>query len=257
MAPYYFCGKTVMEYAHMPPEAGHAPSRSAEREQLDLGAIITAYNDAIIDTDRDRALQIVRDAEAAGLSPQDVIFKLVIPAIERMMAEVPKDPDANLAQHFLTSRIGDQVVEEMLAKLEAPLKPVGRVVIGTAPGDLHALGKTIVGGCLKALMYEVIDLGSSVPAERFVDEAVARDAQVIGVSAMMMHTARAENGAIGVRRLLKERDLEGRIKLVVGGAPFRFDPDLYKMVGADGWAPDGITAGKMIGGLIRRQEAAA
>jgi len=216
-----------------------------------LDAAIAAYNEAIIDTDRDRALQVVLEARAAGASPQDIIFKLIVPAIEQMIETVSEDPDANLAQHFLTASIGADITEKMLKELETSPAPVGCVVIGTAPGDFHSLGKRIVGGCLKALMYEVIDLGNSVSAQRFVDEAVAHGAQVIAVSAMMMHTARGDDGCLGVRRLLRERNLEGRIKLAAGGAPFRFDPNLYKAVGADGWAPDGVTAGKMVGELIR------
>jgi methanogenic corrinoid protein MtbC1 len=53
-----------------------------------------------------------------------------------------------------------------------------------------------------------------------------------------------------VRKILDERKLAGRIKLVVGGAPYRFDPQLYKSVGADAWADDGITAAKVIRGLV-------
>jgi len=100
-------------------------------------------------------------------------------------------------------------------------------------------------------MVEVDDLGVNVPAEKFVDAAVAGNAQVIAVSAMMVHTATGENGARKVRALLKERGLENQIKIVVGGAPYRFDNELYKTVGADGWAADGIAAGKMIVDLIR------
>jgi methanogenic corrinoid protein MtbC1 len=124
-------------------------------------------------------------------------------------------------------------------------------VIGTAMGDMHSLGKSIVSGCLKAQMFEVIDLGSSVPPERFVDEAVAHNAQVIGVSSMMVHTALGEDGCLGVRRILKERGLEDRIKLVVGGTPYSFDPELCQMVKADAWAQDGISAGKIISDLIK------
>jgi methanogenic corrinoid protein MtbC1 len=68
---------------------------------------------------------------------------------------------------------------------------------------------------------------------------------------MMVHTARGENGCKAVRRILKERGLENKIKVVVGGAPYRFDPQLYKRVGADAWADDGITAGKVISDLIK------
>jgi methanogenic corrinoid protein MtbC1 len=216
-----------------------------------LERIIKAYNEAIFDTDRERALEVIHAAVKQGVSPEDVVFKIVIPAIEQMVKSISEDFDANLAQHFMTSQIAAEVVEEMLARFKTAPESVGRVVIGTAEGDLHSLGKRIVIGCLKAQMVEVFDLGINVPAERFVDEAVARDAQVIGISAMMAHTARGENGCLRVRQLLHERGLEGKIKIIVGGAPFRFDHDLYRVVQADAWAEDGITAGKIITELIR------
>jgi trimethylamine corrinoid protein len=213
-------------------------------------AVVRAYNEAIIDTDKEQALQVVHDALEAGVSPRDIIFKVVIPAIELMMTSVSENPDACLAQHFLTAQIGAQVTEEMLELFDTPPARAGRIVLGAAEGDLHSLGKRIVGGCLKSLMYEVIDLGINVAPERFVDEAVAHDAQVIGISAMMIHTARGENGCLAVRRLLEERQLQNRIKIIVGGAPYRFDPNLYRVVKADGWAPDGVSAGKVIAELL-------
>jgi methanogenic corrinoid protein MtbC1 len=116
---------------------------------------------------------------------------------------------------------------------------------------MHSLGKRIVMGCLKALMVETIDLGVNVTAQRFVDEAVAHDAQVIAISAMMVHTATGDHGALEVRKLLHERGLEDRIRIIVGGAPYRFDGELFKHVGADAWASDGVSAGKVIVDLIR------
>jgi methanogenic corrinoid protein MtbC1 len=68
---------------------------------------------------------------------------------------------------------------------------------------------------------------------------------------MMVHSANGENGCRNVRQRLKERGLEDRIKIVVGGAPYRFDPELYKSVGADAWAGDGVSAGKVIIDQIR------
>ena len=216
-----------------------------------LDEIIKAYNEAIFDTDREQALKVIHDAVAQGISPEDVIFKIVIPAIEQMIKSISEDFDANLAQHFMTSQIAAEVTEEMLALFKTPPEIVGRVVIGTAEGDLHSLGKRIVIGCLKSQMIETIDLGGNVPPERFVDEAVKHNAQVIGISAMMAHTARGENGCLRVRQILRERGLEGRIRIIVGGAPYRFDPELYKVVGADAWAEDGISAGRIIVDLIR------
>lgn len=213
--------------------------------------IITSYNEAIFDTDRETAMQVIHNAVEKGISPEDIVFKIVIPAIDLMIKSISEDFDANLAQHFIASQIAAEITEEMLAKFEKKPSIVGTVIIGTAERDLHSLGKRIVMGCLKALMVNVIDIGVNVPAERFVDEAVAHNAQVIGISAMMVHTARGENGCLKVRQILKQRNLESKIKIIVGGAPFRFDPQLYKVVQADGWADDGISAGKVITDLIR------
>lgn len=213
--------------------------------------LIEAYNEAIYDTDRERAMQVVQEALDGGATPQTVIFDLVVPAMDRMIRSISEEFDANLAQHFMTAQIAGEVTEAMLQRIAVPPVPVGRIVIGTAAGDVHSLGKRIVIGCLKALMIEAVDLGVNVPAERFVDEAVANDAPVIGVSAMMVHTATGPDGPAGVRRLLRERSLEGRIKLIVGGAPFRFDAQLHRTVGADAVAEDGITAGQEIIGLLR------
>jgi len=73
---------------------------------------------------------------------------------------------------------------------------------------------------------------------------------VIGISSMMLHTARGDHGCIEVREILKQRGLEHKIKIIVGGAPYRYDPELYKIVHADSWAENGIEAGKIVAQLI-------
>lgn len=220
-----------------------------------LEAYIQAYNDAVFETDKHAALAVVNNALEAGFSPENIVFQLIIPAVESMMARIEKDPDSNLAQHFMTAQIAADVTERMLAKFSMPPTIVGKVVIGAAYGDLHSLGKRIVIGCLKSLMVEVIDLGVNVAAETFVQEAITHQAQVIAISAMMVHTATSEQGSLKVRSLLQEQGLENQIKIVVGGAPYRFDPTLYTKVGADSWAPDGVTAAKMIVTLINEVQA--
>jgi len=221
-----------------------------------LDAIIKAYNEAVFETDREAAFAVADQALAAGLTAEDVVFKVVTPAVEQMMVLISNDLDANLAQHFMTAQIASEVTERMLSRFVDPPESIGRVVIGTAHGDLHSLGKRIVIGCLKALMVDVIDLGVNVPPERFVDSAVEAKADVIAISAMMVHTASGESGCRRVRQLLQERGLDGEFTLIVGGAPYRFDNELYRTVGADAWAPDGISAGRVIVDLIRARRAA-
>jgi len=211
---------------------------------------IKDYNEAVFEIDKELALEVIEAALEEGVTPEQVVFNIIIPSIEEMMAEIVINADTNLAQHFMTAQIAAEITEKMLAKFETTPESIGRVIIGTSYGDLHSLGKRIVMGCLKSMMVDVVDLGVNIKAEDFIDAAVAQDAQVIAISSMMVHTATGEEGSLKVRSLLKERGLEDKIKLVVGGAPYRFDHELYNKVGADSWAADGVTAAKIIRELI-------
>jgi trimethylamine corrinoid protein len=216
-----------------------------------LPTFVSAYTDAILDTDRDRALEVVQNAQAAGVTPEGVLAGIVIPAIDRINGSDVSGADISLAQHFMVAQISAAVVEQILPLFEVQPQIAGRIVIGSAHGDFHGLGKRIVVGCLKARMFDVIDLGLNVPAARFVDEAVARGCEVIAISSMMVHTASGPQGCLRVREILAERRLEDRIKIIVGGAPFRHDEGLYRKVGADAWAESGPSAGLVISGLIQ------
>ena len=213
--------------------------------------VMREYNEAIVDTDRDRAFLVVQAALDLGITPEEVVFGIIVPSIELLMKSNSDKQGVCLAQHFMAAQIASEVVDRMVPLFVRAPEIVGRVVIGTARGDFHGLGKRIVTGCLKSMMVDVTDLGLNVTPEHFVDEALSQDAQVIAISAMMVHTARGENGCRGVRRILRERGLEARIRINVGGAPYRFDHGLYKVVGADSWAENGITAGRVITELIR------
>lgn len=209
------------------------------------------FTEAILDTDRERALQAVQYAVDQGLMPEDVVFRVVIPTIDRMVRSISENFGASLAQHFITSQIAAEVTEQMIPKFKQRKNIIGHVVIGTSQGDFHGLGKRIVTGCLKAMTIDVTDLGLNVSPQRFVEAAIDGKAQVIGISSMMIHTARGENGCLGVRKILQDTGMEHKIKIIVGGAPYRYDHELYKMVKADAWADNGIEAGEVISKLIR------
>ncbi len=215
-----------------------------------LEKAIKEFNEALFDTDREQAMNIVVKAIDDGARAEDVVFTVIIPAVDNMIKEMSESQGANLAQHFMTSQIASEATEYALTKFTTVPKKIGHVVIGTSKGDLHTLGKRIVMGCLRSMMISVEDLGVNVPAEKFVDEAVAQNADVIAISSMMLHTARGDEGCKKVRAILKEKGLEERIKVVVGGAPFRFDRELYRGVGADAWAEDGVSAARVISDLI-------
>lgn len=208
------------------------------------------YYDAVYDTNRDEAHRVIDEALAKGIQPEEVVFQIIMPSIEEMISALTTDIDATISQHFIASQVAEEITEKMIVLFKKNPGTEGKIIIGTPVGDFHGLGKKIVAGCLRANMFSVEDIGLNVPPEIFVDKAVAAGAHVIGISSMMAHTATGDNGPKMVRKILDERKLAGRIKLVVGGAPYRFDPQLYKSVGADAWADDGITAAKVIRGLV-------
>jgi methylmalonyl-CoA mutase cobalamin-binding domain/chain len=215
-----------------------------------LEKIMADYTEAIYSTDREQALRVVQRAVDGGVSAEDIVFKVIIPSIDQMLASVTTH-EASLAQHFLASQIASDVVDEMVPRFRQKPDSAGTIVIGTSSGDFHGLGKRIVKGCLTAQMFQVTDLGLNVAPERFVEAALEQNAQIIGISSLMVHTARGENGCRRVRQLLAEQGLEGRIKIIVGGAPYRFDDQLFRQVGADAWAENAIEAGAVIARLIR------
>ena len=212
--------------------------------------IISAYFDALYDTDRDRALTVIDRALAAGVPAERVIFEVVVPTMERMIGSMLTNEMITLSQHFLASQIAEEVTDLLIPRFSQAPQIQGYVVIGTSRGDFHGLGKKIVTGCLRAKMFKVTDLGLNVEPERFVEAALAEGAGVIGISSMMVHTAIGEQGPLRVRALLREQGLEQRIRLIVGGAPYRFNEELYREVGADAWADSAAEAPAVIARLL-------
>lgn len=221
---------------------------------MHLDSLIQTYNAAIMEADAEDAKKIVRSALDQGLSAEEVLQGLIIPAMEVMLQEFSQDMDHNLAQHYLAAHIADEMSKELFELYTSPPLSQGKIVIGSAYGDMHTLGKRIVSGCLRARQIDVIDLGVNVTAEDFVENAVKHGASVIGISAMMSHTARGEMGCLKVRQILNEKQLENQIKIIVGGAPFRFDPELYLYVGADAYADNALRAGQEISRLIKESQ---
>ncbi|MCP4215531.1 MAG: cobalamin-binding protein [bacterium] len=216
-----------------------------------IEALFDEYYNSLVTVDKTRAFASIDNALKKGVEVETIVFKVVVPGIEKMLEAFLEKKEISLSRHFFATTIADELLEKLLPMFSSPVKLLGKVIIGCAAGDFHGLGKKIVAGCMRARMIEVIDLGLNVPAERFVEEAVKHNAQVIGVSSMMAHTALGEGGARKVRELLVAGNLENKIKLIVGGAPYCFDPDMYKEVKADAWGENGMVAADVVSKLLK------
>jgi 5-methyltetrahydrofolate--homocysteine methyltransferase len=147
-----------------------------------------------------------------------------------------------LPQVLLAARAmnaGIEVIKPLLVEAEVP--SLGKVVLGTMKGDLHDIGKNLVGIMLRGAGFEVIDLGNDVPVETFVDTAVTEGATVIGLSALLTTTMTGMRDVVGA---IRERGLSDQIKLVVGGAPVtrEFAAD----IGADAYGYDAAHAVEVV-----------
>ena len=208
------------------------------------------FLNAIYDSDQEAALSCIQKALECGISAEDATVKIVAPALTTMAKSVI-NRKAGLSQHFMAVHISEKAIDELHQRVLQSPPELGTVILGTAVGDFHGLGNKIVAGCLKAHLFEVVDLGLNVAPQRYVDEALSKRANVIGVSSMMVHAALGESGPKMIRTLLRQRGLESHIKLIVGGAPYQFDKDLYQKAGADAWARDGIEAVAVIKRLFK------
>ena len=150
-------------------------------------------------------------------------------------------PDVLLAARALYA--GLAVLKPHLAGGGAPV--LGRVVLGSVQGDLHDIGKNLVRIMLEGAGIEVVDLGHDVPAERFVEAAVAEGVTLIGMSALLTTTMPRMREVVG---LLRTRGLHGGIPTIVGGAPV--SAEFAREIGADDYAFDAAHAVERVKGLL-------
>jgi len=142
-------------------------------------------------------------------------------------------PDVLLAARAMYA--GMDLLKPLLIKEGIPL--LGKIVIGTVRGDLHDIGKNLVGIMLKGAGYEVIDLGKDVSPAKFVETAEKEKAEVIGLSALLTTTM---VGMKEVVDLARESGIGDRVKIIIGGAPL--SSEYASEIGADAYCFDGINA---------------
>jgi len=150
-----------------------------------------------------------------------------------------------LAQAYVAAKVAEDLMGRIAerSKITPEVRQKkGPAVIGNIEEDFHALGRKMVGTFLYTEGWVLHDLGNDVPAATFVDKALETGARVIGVSAMMLTTAR---NITKVREEIDRRNLTGLIRLAVGGAIFRVCPGLVEEIGGDGTAANALGAARL------------
>jgi 5-methyltetrahydrofolate--homocysteine methyltransferase len=210
--------------------------------------VIIDLADAVIQGEPARVADLTRAQIAAGVAPKTILDDGLIAGMtvvgDRFRVHEIFLPDVLLAAKAMYAGL-DQL-RPLLVRDGVP--SLGKVVIGSVKGDLHDIGKNLVGIMLKGAGFDVIDLGHDVAPETMVRTAEEQGAAVIGMSALLTTTMPVMGEVV---KQLKAKGLAGKVRTVVGGAPVT--AAFAKEIGADAYGFDAGNAVDVVKGLVGRR----
>ncbi len=198
---------------------------------------LTKLHDAILNGDAKTSVAVTKEALAENVDPMDLVTKYMVPAMDevgrRFECEEYFVPELLLAARAMKGAL--ELIRPLLVARGD--KPVAKVVIGTVKGDLHDIGKNLVSAMLEGGGFEIVDLGSDVPPEKFVEAVQSTGANIVALSALLTVTMPSMKTTI---EALKNAGLRDKVKVMVGGAPVT--NQYAQEIGADGYGESASTA---------------
>jgi len=192
---------------------------------------------ALIAGKRDDVAAKVKEAMGEGVDPAQILNEGLIAGMS-VVGEKFKNNEFYVPEVLIAARAmkaGMELLEPALK--EAGVEPEAKVVLGTVKGDLHDIGKNLVGMMLQGGGFEVIDLGTDVSPEKFISAANENGAKIVAMSALLTTTMPQMSQVI---KAMEEAGVKGKIKTMIGGAPVT--QNYADEIGADGYAPDAASA---------------
>lgn len=187
----------------------------------------------------------VQQAIEAGIDPRVILHDGLFPGFtlqgDRFSEQIIFIPEMLITARAM--KAGLKLIRPLLAALAE--KPVGTFVLGTVLGDMHDIGQSIVTIMLENAGFNVINLGTDVHLDRFIEAARREQADLIGFSALLSTTVYYQKVTI---EEFEKAGLRGKVKILVGGAPTT--QDWAKECGADGWGKDAVAAVKLARELV-------
>ena len=204
--------------------------------------LLARIEKAIIEGNKSEAEELAREAVKAKLDLTEVIEKGYVPGLQKV-GDLWEKGDYFLPELITSAecmKAAMAILQPELDKAHIQAKSKGRVVIGTIEGDIHDIGKNLVASMLSANGFEVVDLGADVKLEKFIEKAEETKADFICLSALLTTTMLGQKKLI---ELLKQKNLFGKYKVLVGGAPAnqRWADEIC----ADGYAENAMLAVKL------------
>jgi 5-methyltetrahydrofolate--homocysteine methyltransferase len=205
-----------------------------------MSELLEKISQSILDGSLEDCQAAVQQAMDAGLSADDILKKGLVPA----MAEVGRlfeEGEYFVPEMLIAARAmqgGLNLLKPLL--VSEKVEPVGRVVIGTVKGDLHDIGKNLVAIMMEGAGFEIVDLGTDVPVEKFVSAVQEKKADILAMSALLTTTMTTMPTVI---KALKDAGIRDGLKVMVGGAPVT--QEFAAQIGADGYSPDASQAARL------------
>jgi len=188
---------------------------------------LISLQEKIYSGDFEKTVEITQNALDVGINAKSILNDGLIKGMEKVGTDF-KSGELFLPEVLLAARAMKAAMVVLKPCLASSgVEPVGKVILGTVAGDIHDIGKNLVGMMLEGSGFEVIDIGCDVPPEKFIEMIQKEDIKVIGMSAMLTTTMMMMKETI---QKMKERDLYPKIKVMVGGAPVT--PEFAQEIGA-------------------------
>jgi 5-methyltetrahydrofolate--homocysteine methyltransferase len=201
--------------------------------------IIGQLRNAIVELDSDKAINAAKKSIEESLDPLDMINKGIRAALD-VMGERFSSGDLFLPELMLAANAADaavEILEPELLKRGVSGDKLGKVLMVTVKGDVHDIGKNIVGLLMKSAGFEIVDIGIDKTGEEILAAAKENEVDVIGLSALLTTTIPKMKEFI---ELLEESGIRDNYKVIVGGAPVT--QEFADMIGADGYGADATRA---------------
>jgi 5-methyltetrahydrofolate--homocysteine methyltransferase len=199
--------------------------------------LLSSIYQAILEGDQAAARAAVQRALEENLEAETILKQAMMPAMQEV-GRLFEEGEYFVPEMLVAARAMQTGLSLLKPKLvQADVAPAGKVVAGTVKGDLHDIGKNLVCMMLEGAAFEIIDLGTDVPPERFVEAVQTSGAQLLALSALLTTTMPNMKQTI---EALQRAGLRQQVKVMVGGAPVT--ETFARQIGADGYAPDASRA---------------
>lgn len=209
--------------------------------------IFAEMKQSVIDGDVDVAEELARRALAEGIDPLEAVNQGYLPGMQQVGIEFGAKklflPDVVIAAEAMKKAAA--ILEPEMTRRGSQRTVAGRVVLGTVKGDIHEIGKSLVGTLLSANGFEIYDLGVDVPFAKFAEKAREVNADIVGVSALLTTTMAGQQSVI---EALDDLGLRPGVKVMVGGAPVT--REWADKIGADGYSGDALGAVELAKTLV-------